>query len=132
MKAARILLFLLPALLCAAPVKLTRAEVRELFDALSAIDAGLSVTNTMLAADAINALQPAADALRKAGIAAERELKTANDARALAILAEFDALAATSDTYELPALKLSGDEIAAARIRPKQLATFKRLLPAAK
>lgn len=123
---------LIPVVLRADPVTLTRAQAWELHETLTALADGLTPDNTMTAADDINALEPVARSYRAGYAALERvrlSADTPEKAVAYAKAAEdFDRKGDEPMTFELTLLILDKREIAAAKVTSRQLAAINRLL----
>lgn len=137
MKIKILFLFSLAIGLCRAePVALTRQQAFELYTALTKIEAGLSPANTIVAADNINALTPAAESYRKGAAKLQREVRAipgdAKDATArVETLAEaFEAKAEEqlAPAPDLAPLALTADEIREAKISPGILSIIRRWL----
>lgn len=114
-------------------VSIPREEAFRLREALEAIAPGLTPANTIVAADNINALQPIADGVAKAGLRMQREqtrLQASPDRAVLVVnLADdFDAKTAEPVDVDLTPLEISNDEIKEAKIAPKTLAAIRRWL----
>jgi hypothetical protein len=129
----------------ATKTNLTRDECAELYIALAATEAGLSPTSTITAADNLNALHPVCAAHDKGKTAFARECRKIEkdvkcgqlkredaDERLEKMGDELNAKGEESVEVALFPLKLSDDDIAGAKIKPRNLAILRRLLPAAK
>lgn len=135
MKTTLILLlaFGFPLLAPAAPLKLSNLEAQRLYAALNSIDAGLSAANTTLLADNMNVLLPKVQAFEKGNAAAQKRLKITattktDEPAAEAYLAEIEANSEREITVDLSPVKLSDEEITAAKLRPALLATLRQWL----
>jgi hypothetical protein len=123
------------AILRAEPCKVSNLQAQQLYAALNSIDAGLTAANTTLVADDINALLPKVDAFEKGNAAAQKKYQVtsttkADDPSAEKYLEEVQANADAQITIDLARLKLSDDEITAAKIRPSVLAVIRKWLVA--
>lgn len=121
----------------AEPIKLTRAQASELYLALTRLEPGLSPTNAISAADNLNELRPSVESLDKGKLAAQRALRRLADApdretKAEALADSLDAKAAEEITLNLAPFDLTQDEITAAKVAPRDLATLRRHLRPAK
>lgn len=114
------------------PVTLSRTEAFELHAALTKLSPGLTPDNTFLAADAINALEPTANAFRTGYAKLVQIQQAATTPEAIAAFRasdeKFSAIADERRTYDLTVFALTKDEVKAAGITASQLAVIKRLL----
>jgi len=117
----------------AEPIKLTNTQADQLLAALLSIDAGLTASNTTIAADDINSLKPKVEAYGKGQQAAQKRHKldakmTVLDPEFVAYQAEAEANQNNEITVELTRFKLTDDEITASKIKPATLAVLRQYL----
>ncbi len=132
--------FLIILLLCvffgsamAEPMKLTNSQADGLLATLLTLEAGLTATNTTVAADNINVLKPKVEAYSKGQQAAVKKFGVSagmknDDPAFLKYLAEAEANGAAEITVELTRFSLSDEEISAAKIKPSVLAVLRQYL----
>ena len=134
---------LLPVLVLGAckvsAAELTRNECTELYLAVSSLESGLSPANVTAAADAINALRPTVEALDKGKLALQKAIRALNlpegSKLPASILAQAEALEEKGQEVvkvDLPALKLTPEELKDAKVKPALLAVLKRHFSAVK
>lgn len=121
----------------AAPVELTRQQSSDLYVVLTRLEAGLAPANAITAADNLNTLRPAVEALDKGKLAAQRQLRAlltdeARETKSQLVLDSLETKAAEVLTLDLAALDLTPEEITAAKIVPRDLATLRQFLRPAK
>lgn len=116
-------------------VKLTRAQASELYVALATAEAGFSPTNTVAAADNLNALRPSVEALDKGRAAYQKAVRAlvrdkVSDAevRAEKLTEDFERKGEDEITVPLAMLALSDEEITAAKVKPGVLSVIRRWL----
>lgn len=123
------------------PLILSREEASELYIAISATEAGLSPANSVAAADNLNLLHPTVSALDKGKTAFNRETRRIDkdlryniisrqtaEERSEKLADELIGKTEEKVDLELHPLKLSDEEITAAKIRPANLAVLRRRL----
>lgn len=126
------------------PVRLTKTEAFELHDALTKLSPGLTPENTILAADAINALTPDAVSWRTGYSKLMVLQNAANQPGATPELlasfrledSKFTAVVEAAKVYDLPLFTITKEEIKSSvdpktglpAINANNLATIKRLL----
>jgi hypothetical protein len=114
------------------PVKITRNQASELYQALATLDAGVTPANIGLAAENLVALRPAVEALDKAKTAAQRDARgltvEANAAAIRKLEDSLDAFGSGEVTVDLKPFRLTDDEIEKAKIRPIVLAVLRQHL----
>lgn len=135
MKTASLLFLLLVSAvsLHAEKMKLSRVQASELFVALSKIENGLAPGNAVTAADNINELRPVVEALDKGKLAAQRQVNALpasedRQVKAQAIVDSLEVKALEVETLDLTRIDLTPDEIAAAKIPPRDLAVIRQHL----
>jgi len=116
-------------------LKLSRSNASELYVSLSAIESGLTPSNSVIVADDINALRPAVEAFDKGKVAfqkAIRALAKSNpsdvDAKAQALGDDLQTKADEELTFDLGLVSFTDDEVTAAKIKPAALAVIRRFL----
>lgn len=131
-----LVLFLSLASFCfAEPVKLSRTSASELYAALASTEAGLSPSNTVIAADNLNVLRPQVEALDKGKTAYQRAFRllaksnsSDTEGKAQLLADDIEAKAAEEVEFTLTPMSLSDDEITNAKIKPAALAAIRRYL----
>lgn len=116
-------------------VTLSRTAASELYAALASTEAGLSPSNTVIAADNLNALRPQVEALDKGKSAYQRAfrlLAKSNssdvDGKAQSLADDIEAKASEEVDFNLTPMAFSDDEITNAKIKPAALAAIRRHL----
>lgn len=116
-------------------LKLSRNNASELYVSLSAIEAGLTPSNSVIVADDINALRPAVEALDKGKTAFQKQIRALAklnppdvEAKAQALGEDLQTKADEELTFDLGLVSFTDDEVTAAKIKPAALAVIRRFL----
>lgn len=127
------LLLVSAVVLHAEKMKLTRTQASDLYVALSRLEAGLAPANAITVADNINELRPIVEALDKGKLAAQRQARALpstddRDVRVQTIVDTLEVKAAEIETIDLARVDLTPDEIATAKVAPRDLAIIRQFL----
>ncbi len=116
-------------------LKLSRNNASDLYVSLSAIEAGLTPSNSVIVADDINALRPAVEALDKGKAAFQKQIRVLAklnppdvEAKAQALGEDLQTKADEELTFDLGLVSFTDDEVTAAKIKPAALAVIRRFL----